>query len=118
MAERPACASARRQSGTFFHAHSNAVFLLHHGCKRWLLLPPAASFHRNASDSAAKAGTQTWLDDTRDPDLYPMAPLECFQPGGTAMFVPSGWVHMIVNEQHSVGVALEVGDQQMIKAFS
>jgi len=25
---------------------------------------------------------------------------------------------MIVNEQHSVGVALEVGDQQMIKAFS
>jgi hypothetical protein len=29
-------------SGTFFHAHSNALFLLHHGCKRWLLLPPAA----------------------------------------------------------------------------
>ena len=39
-------------------------------------------------------------------------------PSGTAMFVPSGWVHMIVNEQHSVGVALEVGDQQMIASFS
>jgi len=105
-------------SGTFFHAHTNAVFLLHHGCKRWLLLPPAASHHRNASDAAARSGTAAWLDATRDRALYPMKPLECVQPSGTAMFVPSGWVHMIVNEQHSVGVALEVGDQQMIASFS
>ena len=55
---------------------------------------------------------------TGNTTLYPMRPLECVLPSGHALFVPSGWRHMVVNEQHSVGVAFEVGDVPMIEAFT
>ena len=45
-----------------------------------------------------------------DPTALPIAPLRCTQPSGTALFVPSGWKHAIINEEASVGVAVEVGD--------
>ena len=46
-----------------------------------------------------------------------MRPLECVLPSGRALFVPSGWRHLIVNVQDSVGVAVEVGDVPMIQSF-
>jgi hypothetical protein len=41
--------------------------------------------------------------------------LRCTQPAGTALFVPSGWKHAILNDEASVGVAVEVGDQDVVR---
>ena len=49
-----------------------------------------------------------------EPSRLPIAPLLCTQPGGTALFVPSGWKHAVINLAPSVGVAVEVGDQDVI----
>ena len=74
----------------------------------------AATFHLNASYGG---GTRAWLRDAARPELYPMRPLECVLPSGRALFVPSGWRHLIVNVQDSVGAAVEVGDVPMIQSF-
>ena len=69
-------------------------------------------------ERARRAGVDAWLADARDPHYSPLAPLECVARGGSAVFVPSGWKHMIVHEQHSVGLVLEVGDKQLNADFT
>ena len=45
-------------------------------------------------------------------------PLTCTQKGGQALFVPSGWLHAVLNLRDSVGVAVEVGDVAMMELAS
>jgi hypothetical protein len=42
-----------------------------------------------------------------------MKPLECVQRAGEVVFVPTGWHHAIINLEHSVGMAVEVGDSHL-----
>ena len=112
-------------SGPAFHDHSNAFNLLPYGRKRWLLLPPSGTHQLRASGGAPPSSQVLggggeghssltpleWLARYEaDPTALPIAPLRCTQPSGTALFVPSGWKHAIINEEASVGVAVEVGD--------
>ena len=114
------------RSGSAFHDHSNAFNLLPYGSKRWLLLPPSGTYALprgdDAGDAAAAAETPgAWLqrydalrrNATRAPLRIP--PLQCTQPAGSALFVPSGWKHAIVNAAPSVGVAVEVGDLDVMR---
>lgn len=48
------------------------------------------------------------------PEALPIPPLQCTQPAGTALFVPSGWKHAIINLAPSVGMAVEVGDRDVM----
>ena len=104
-------------SGHYFRFHMNAFFALRHGCQRHVLLPPAASFRTAAQDRARRAGVDAWLADARDPHFFPFAPLECVARGGAAVFVPSGWSHMVVHEQHTVSMVLEMGDVKLDAAL-
>ena len=112
-----------RASGTAFHDHSNAFNLLPHGRKQWLLLPPSATHelgqlrHHQANAEVQSAWTPAeWLRRYEaDPAVLPIAPLRCTQPAGTALFVPSGWKHAILNKAASVGIAVEVGDRDVIR---
>ena len=109
-------------SGTGFHDHSNTFSLLPHGRKRWLLLPPSGLYAPTRPEGSIAAGKEThklrpleWLrrHEAQRTDL-PIAPLQCIQPAGTALFVPSGWKHATVNVAPSVGIAIEVGDVDVI----
>ena len=43
-------------------------------------------------------------------DSLPIRPLECVQRPGEVFYVPTGWHHAVINLEHSVGLAVEVGD--------
>ena len=107
-----------------------------------LLLPPSGSYELHAANAevgGADVGVQArprewtvtadgasmpkpvltprdWLRRYEaDTSVLPIPPLQCTQPAGTALFVPSGWKHAIMNEAPSVGVAVEVGDVDIIR---
>ena len=113
------------QSGTYFHVHSNAFNLMPYGRKHWLLVPPSGSYEL---PEVASAGGKTmqqrklsspteWLrrHNASTGTTLPIRPVQCIQPAGTALFVPSGWSHAIINLAPSVGVAVEVGDIDVMK---
>ena len=107
----------RPGSGTFFHDHSNTFNLLPHGKKRWLLLPPSGDGYEEYLTAPDESITpQEWLrrhDADRGGKLR--VPLkQCTQPEGTALFVPTGWRHAVINLLPSVGMAVEVGDADVI----
>lgn len=117
-----------RLAGTHFHDHSNTFSLLPYGRKHWLLIPPSGSYDSPQSHSAVGAGVESadagrakltpseWLSwHEAHPGALPIEPLQCIQPAGTALFVPSGWKHAIINLAPSVGVAVEVGDTDVIE---
>ena len=112
-------------SGTFFHDHSNAFNIMPYGRKRWLLLPPSGTYElrgEGVADGAADGGRRLPLEWLRsydaDPTKLPISPLRCVQPAGTALFVPSGWMHAVINDAPSIAVAVEVGDTDVIRRAS
>ena len=46
-------------------------------------------------------------------DKLPFRPLECVQQAGEVLYVPTGWHHAIINLEHAVGMAVEVGDASL-----
>ena len=98
-------------AGSAWHDHSHSFFALVHGEKRWLLLPPGAS----AGAAGSSAAPLQWLAQ-RQPGGA--TPLTCTQQSGQALFVPSGWLHAVLNLRDSVGVAVEVGDVAMMELAS
>ena len=98
-------------AGSAWHDHSHSFFALVHGEKRWLLLPPGAS----AGAAGSSAAPLQWLSQ-RQPGGA--TPLTCTQQSGQALFVPSGWLHAVLNLRDSVGVAVEVGDVAMMELAS
>ena len=109
-----------------FAEETHAFSLLPHGRRRWLLLPPSgdADVYTTAKDRHQFASTRLtpieWLR------RYHAAPelldrrtplLQCTQPAGTALFVPSGWKRAVLNLRTSVGVAIELGDFDVISRY-
>ena len=101
-------------SGAGFHDHSNAFNLLIYGSKRWLLLPPSGTYMSEATKGVTSPAE--WLRrHEKAPEGLPIQPLTCVQPAGTALFVPSGWKHAVLNAVASVAVAVEVGDADVMR---
>mmetsp|Transcript_29773 Transcript_29773/g.62647 ORF Transcript_29773/g.62647 Transcript_29773/m.62647 type:complete len:351 (+) Transcript_29773:3-1055(+) len=104
-------------SGSFFHDHSNALNLLVYGRKKWAVFPPSAEYELDLNGNAAARTLPNWeVQYEGKKQQLPLRPMRCIQSAGTALFVPSGWKHAIVNEEVSIGVAIEVGDVAMIRA--
>ena len=100
------------------HDHSNTFNLLPYGRKRWLLLPPSGDGYEEYLTSPQESVTpQEWLRrHDADGGAKLRIPLQqCTQPAGTALFVPTGWKHAVINLAPSVGMAIEVGDTDVIQ---
>jgi oxalate decarboxylase/phosphoglucose isomerase-like protein (cupin superfamily) len=89
-------------TGAPMHYHLDAVNVLLHGEKDWLLLPPAAAVY----STERAAGLFQSLAAGRAAAAGP-PPMLCTQRAGDAMFVPRGWGHAILNTRTSVGYAVE-----------
>ena len=88
-------------SGVGLHEHSNAWNGLVFGRKRWVLLPPFE--HVGPTALPVTDWLQLWYPRQRD------RAFECVQEAGELLYVPSGYMHAVLNLQPSVGVAVEVG---------
>ena len=89
-------------SGAPAHYHAHALNALVDGKKRWLLFPPKDAAY-------SKLPAAHWLAAARLRDLRESGVdfLVCTQPKDAAIYVPSGWGHVVLNLEASVGVALE-----------
>jgi hypothetical protein len=102
-------------TSTFWHAHTHAYRVLLYGATRWFLLPPYTS----VSALESLTSMQRWLGDHYDtatrslPSANGLRPLECVQRAGEVTFVPTGWLHAIINLEPVVGIAYEVGDGEL-----
>ncbi|KAJ8611404.1 hypothetical protein CTAYLR_006513 [Chrysophaeum taylorii] len=90
-------------SGAPAHFHAHAVNAVVHGAKRWLLFPP--------SDAAySKLPAAAWLDPARFEALRAnnVSFFTFDQPAGSALYVPAGWAHAVLNlKDGTVGAAFE-----------
>ena len=84
-------------SGAPIHYHGHAINHLVHGCKLWTLLPPEEAAY-------TRQPLSRWL--AQEPEAADAA-ITCVQPAGSALFVPSGWGHGVLNLQESLGYARE-----------
>jgi len=84
-------------SGAPMHFHFDAVNVLAHGEKQWLLRPPA-----EAEYSTVPAARFAPLARNGNGTL-----LACTQRGGDVLYVPYTWSHATVNLRTSVGFAVE-----------
>eukprot|EP00750_Incisomonas_marina_P032237 INCI902.1.p1 GENE.INCI902.1~~INCI902.1.p1 ORF type:complete len:927 (+),score=174.88 INCI902.1:53-2833(+) len=100
-----------RYTGAPMHYHNTAINALAYGRKRWFMTPPNQTFY------SIKATKQLWKDDLsalkKNSSL-----MQCIQHAGDLMFVGSGWGHATLNEQASIGFAMEWMDQRLSAAVS
>ena len=50
-------------------------------------------------------------------DALPTKPVECVQESGETLFIPSDYVHCLLNIEESVGIAIEIGPESHEEAF-
>jgi hypothetical protein len=86
-----------------------------YGKKKWQLLPPLAYFGTETEDQGIRATAD--IVNTA-PFKLPIKPLECVQNAGEVLFVPTGWLHAVLNMEDSIGLAVEVGDSRMLQGVS
>ena len=97
-------------SFTGFHLHSAAFNYVAHGAKKWIIYPPRASpdidFHHDGDTLSHFFKTKQ-----RQPSKNNEKPLEAIQTEGEIMFIPSSWLHAVVNigQDPTVAVAVELG---------
>lgn len=107
------CEHLIRCSGSSFHQHDNAFNVLVHGLKYWLLIEQEESelldYHwRRVSPHAmglvqsfrSQRGAEWWKTRTRHQ-------LECVQRAGDLFYVPSNYIHAVLNLWPSVGINQE-----------
>ncbi len=83
-----------------WHYHEQAVNALGFGRKTWYLRPPPTATY-------SVEPPQHWYGEPRDA-------IVCEQRAGDILYVPGGWGHAVVNEEPSVGVAVEFVDAAMV----
>jgi len=100
-----------RYTGAPMHYHNTAINALAYGKKRWFITLPNQTFY------SIKAPKQLLKDDINN--LVKNATLkQCVQFAGDLMFVGTGWGHATLNEQASIGFAMEWMDQRLTAAIS
>jgi hypothetical protein len=91
-------------SGVGFHHHSNALNALLFGRKRWFL-SPLHTFH------GPWGGPIMGYLELLQHGHLPSQPIQCVQEAGEVLFVPTGWEHATLNDEESIGIAMELGDE-------
>ena len=83
-----------------WHYHEQAVNALGFGRKTWYLRPPSTATY-------SVEPPRNWYREPRDAVV-------CEQRAGDILYVPAGWGHAVMNEEPSVGVAVEFVDAFMV----
>ena len=113
-------------SGTHLHAHCNAMNLLVVGKKRWFLYPPTYNLYQK--QFRVPKGTEIIPIDWERME-YPLIdmlrwfkaryeslehkPLEVIQEAGDLLYVPSGWMHAVLNISDCLGKVWQMGFSQL-----
>eukprot|EP00041_Stephanoeca_diplocostata_P037973 m.1462403 g.1462403 ORF g.1462403 m.1462403 type:complete len:103 (-) comp25134_c0_seq7:2764-3072(-) len=79
---------------------------VHTGKKRWILLPPYV--HYGPTGIPMKEWLQDWYPTFKN-QAY-----ECVQNAGELLYVPTNYMHSVLNLQASIGVVMEVGHDPML----
>ena len=87
-------------AGAPWHYHEQAVNALGFGRKTWYLRPPSTATYSTEPP-------RDWYGKPRDA-------IVCEQRAGDILYVPAGWGHAVVNEEPSVGAAVEFVDAFMV----
>ncbi|KAL3817728.1 hypothetical protein ACHAXA_002488 [Cyclostephanos tholiformis] len=108
--------------GLTFHHHGAAWNTVIFGKKRWIIYQEDEEVPDMARRMALENVDDSWRDIPPTPDwirrLYPdpwrtdvvrRHGMDCIQHAGTMMFVPRGWMHMVVNIGDTVSVISEQG---------
>ena len=108
--------------GLTFHHHGAAWNAVIFGKKRWIIYWEDEDDPGMARRMALENVEDSWRDILPTPEwirrLYPdqwrtgvvrNRGMDCIQHAGTMMFVPKGWMHMVVNIGDTVSVISEVG---------
>lgn len=88
-------------SGVTLHEHTNAWNALVYGRKHWILLPPYVQY--GPTHLPHHEWMQNWY-----PKFASQA-YECTQYAGEVLYVPTNWMHSLINLQASIGIAVETG---------
>jgi hypothetical protein len=88
-----------RGSGLDLHSHPSSINYLVYGVKQWYIWPP----HYNWLRSYPKFRNIRQVVDEVIPNVDPK-PIVAIQRSGEAMFIPSGWVHAVINLTPTIGV--------------
>lgn len=75
-----------------------------YGKKHWLLLPPNQAIFSEKQPLEFVKENYPSMRNSSNP------PYECVQEAGDIVVVPSGWSHLVLNLQTSIGYALEISD--------
>eukprot|EP00038_Savillea_parva_P015834 m.15070 g.15070 ORF g.15070 m.15070 type:complete len:721 (+) comp3225_c0_seq1:206-2368(+) len=88
-------------SSVTLHEHTNAWNALVYGMKRWVMLPPYV--HYGPTGLPVEDWLRDWYPRFKD-QAY-----ECMQFPGDLVYVPTNYMHTLINVQASIGVAVEFG---------
>ncbi len=129
-------------SGLTFHSHTEAWCGLVWGTKHWLLVVPPWLRTSSEGDTSAASGGNGYQDpgeniaemlervgDTAHERQrfvdglkgLPNKPLECLQHKGDLLYIPAGFMHMVVNIGETVGISvtnLETNGDDMYSSSS
>jgi len=83
------------------HEHTNAWNGLVYGMKRWVMLPPYVQY--GPTGVAVEEWLRDWFPRFKE-EAY-----ECVQLPGDLIYVPTNYLHTLINIQASIGVAVEFG---------
>ena len=113
-------------SGTHLHAHCNAMNLLVIGKKRWFLFPPTLNLYQKHFRVAKGTEIKPTYWERMDYPLINMLqwfktrykslehkPLEVIQEAGDLLYVPSGWMHAVLNISDCLGKVWQMGFSQL-----
>ena len=94
-----------KNTGSPPHWHVLAMNFLVYGKKKWMLGPPRDSFHSRTPALDSFHVVQQMNEGNTKKYLH------CTQHAGDLLLVPQFWMHTTLNEEHTVGYAMEFDAQ-------